>query len=176
MSTKPTAPETKNKKNAVKAGLSTFSKILLSLFLILAIVVVWFVFHAWRVLNTTPETTSYASQTSFEILTPTGAPGANNSVQSPVFIPNPAVTATSDSEDMSAASEPATNATSGRNSTKPTATPDGQEIQPLVPTNVAEATDRDSNPDTPTATTPAAKPKPKPATNDANGKPLDNLF
>ncbi|WP_239326242.1 hypothetical protein [Snodgrassella gandavensis] len=174
MSTKSTAPKTKNKKIAVKAGLSTFSKILLSLFLILAIVVVWFVFHAWRVLNTAPETTSYASQTSFEILTPTGAPGANNSVQSPIFIPNPAVTATLDSEDMNAASAPATDATSARNSTKPTATPDAEEIQQLVPTNVPADTDRDSNPNTPAATAPAAKPKP--AANDTNGKPLDNLF
>ncbi|MCO6526450.1 hypothetical protein [Snodgrassella sp.] len=172
MSTKPTAPETKNKKSAVKTGLSTFSKILLSLFLILVIFVVWFVFHAWQVLNTPQETTNYASQTSFEVLTPTGAAGANNT---PVFVPNPAVTAASDSENINTASAPAIAETSGKDSTKPkAAAPEEQEIQPLVPTNVTTTNNKDSSPLTPATPTPVVKPKP--AANGANGKPLDNLF
>lgn len=173
MSTKLTAPETKNKKSAVKTGLSTFSKILLSLFLILVIFVVWFVFHAWQVLNTPQETTNYASQTSFEVLTPTGAAGANNTTQSPIFVPNPAVTATSDSENINTASAPAIAETSGRDSTKPKAAPEDKEIQPLVPTNVI-TTNKDSSPLTPATPTPVVKPKP--AANGDNGKPLDNLF
>ncbi|SCB99130.1 MULTISPECIES: hypothetical protein [Snodgrassella] len=175
MSTKPTAPETKNKKSAVKTGLSTFSKILLSLFLILVIFVVWFVFHAWQVLNTPQETTNYASQTSFEVLTPTGAAGANNTTQSPVFVPNPAVTAASDSENINTASAPAIAETSSKDSTKPkAAAPEEQEIQPLVPTNVTTTNNKDSSPLTPATPTPVVKPKP--AANGSNGKPLDNLF
>jgi cytoskeletal protein RodZ len=179
MSTKSTAPETKNKKSAVKTGLSTFSKILLSLLLILAIFVVWFIFHAWQVLNTTPETINYASQTSFEILTPNGAPGSNNSTQSPVFIPNPAITATDNSEDISAASAPAVTAvTSGKENTQPRATAETvevQEIQPLAPIDEPTGTSKDSNPDTPATPEPATKPK-RAANSTTSGKPLDNLF
>ncbi len=174
MSTKPTAPESKNKKNAVKAGLSTFTKILLSLFLILAIFVVWFVFHAWQVLNNAPDTAGYASQASFEILTPNGAPGNNNTAQSPVFIPNATVTTASDSDNNESASAPQTPATPIKNSTKPKANADNEELQPLVPTNTPAATNRDNNPETPAA--PAPAPKPKSSNNSANGKPLDNLF
>ncbi|AHN27964.1 MULTISPECIES: hypothetical protein [Snodgrassella] len=174
MSTKPTAPETKNKKKAVKTGLSTFTKILLTLFLILAIFVVWFVFHAWQVLNSTSETTEFASQASFEVLTPTGAPVTGSNVPTPVFSPNPAIAA-SESTEPDTASEPALPATTGRANTRDRATPENtQEIRPITPTNVPAATNRENNSETPVNTAPTTKPKP--AANGNNGKPLDNLF
>lgn len=174
MSTKPTAPETKNKKKAVKTGLSTFTKILLTLFLILAIFVVWFVFHAWQVLNSTSETTEFASQASFEVLTPTGAPVTGSNVPTPVFSPNPAIAA-SESTEPDTASEPALPATTGRANTRDRANPENtQEIRPITPINVPAATNRENNSETPVNTVPTTKPKP--AANGNNGKPLDNLF
>ncbi|MGE9657682.1 hypothetical protein ACQP6C_04215 [Snodgrassella alvi] len=174
MSTKPTRPETKNKKNAVKTGLSTFSKILLSLFLILTISVFLFVFHAWQVLNSSSETTELPSQASFEVLTPTGAPETGSNVQTPVFSPNPAITAASDS--IQIASEPTLPSTTiGGTNTGPRTTPDNlEEVQPLTPINVPTATNRESNSETPAKPAPVAKQKP--AANGNNGKPLDNLF
>ena len=51
MSNKPVAPSSKNKKRSGKTGLSTFTKVILTLLLILALCVAGFIFHALRVIN-----------------------------------------------------------------------------------------------------------------------------
>ena len=169
MSNKPVAPSSKNKKRSGKTGLSTFTKVILTLLLILALCVAGFIFHAWRVINKPIEKETTTQAASIEVLTPTGAPINPNAPTTNV--PNPPVAvAASDQIIAASASDTVQIATTpDKPAAKPQATLDDPDMTPILPTNVPAATVKTKNSDN------LATKKPK-RTNTTSNKQLDHLF
>lgn len=168
MSNKLDAPSSKNKKRSAKTGLSTYTKVILTLLLILAICVAGFIFYAWRVINKPIEKETVTQAASIEVLTPTGAPTNPNAPTT--YVPNPVALAASDQAIAASASDTVHIATTPvKPTTKPQAIAEDPDMQPILPTNVPTATIKTNNSDS------SATPKPKRA-NTTSNKQLDNLF
>lgn len=178
MSNKPTAQNSKNKKSSVKTGLSTFTKIILSLILILAICVAGFIFHAWQVIKEHVDTdTTVPAASSIEVLTPNGAPASQPPVMSTsTFDSNPTTIAASDEVIIASDTEInlpdiTSRGTPSRATTRTKINEDdGDDMKPILPINVPPAPAKDNSINSSTVR------KPKPANNTNNNKPLDNLF
>ncbi|MDF7676784.1 hypothetical protein PT286_08570 [Neisseriaceae bacterium ESL0693] len=172
MSDKPTAAKASNsKKRGLKRGLSLYTKIILTLLLLLALATAAFVYNAWRQLtlsNATNDINVQPLAASVEMLTPTGAQNSNG-----VFIPpaQPASVAAAETTSAMAASDTAT-ARTGTNALPKPAT--GQAETPVLPIPSSTATAPEAatpQPDTDVPVTPIQKqktPKADPG--------LDNLF
>lgn len=166
MSKKPDEPSQNNKKNSKKKGLSTFTKVMLSILLLLTICVAGFIFHAWQVLNKPIENNTTVQAASIEVLTPAGA--STNPNAPTTFVPNTVTMAASDQTLSASATDTLNIATTPTKpvDSKPQNTDVDNNVQPILPTNVPATTTSLDSPR-------PSKPKP---TNGTTDKQLDNLF
>lgn len=166
MSNKSAESSSKNKKNSEKKGLSTFTKVLLSILLILAICVAGFIFHAWQILHKPIENNVTIQAASIEVLTPSGAQ-VNSNVQT-TFVPNPVTMAASD-QALALSSSDTVDITA--TPAKPVVyTPqiahDDDDLKPILPTNLPATTTKTNDGSRTTKQEPPAN----------TNKQLDNLF
>lgn len=168
MSNKSVASSNKNKNRSGKNGLSTFTKVILTLLLTLTLCVAGFIFNAWRVINKPIEKETTTQAVSIEVLTPTGEPINPNTPTT--YVPNPPVLVASDQTIAASANDTVQIATTpDKPAAKPQVTPENSDMTPILPTNVPNAGIKTNNSDG------LATPRPK-RTNTTSNKQLDNLF
>lgn len=184
MSNKPTpASASKSKKSGLKHGFSLYTKIILTLLLLLALAAAAFVYNAWRQLTLSNATDPNlpALSASVEMLTPAGSKITTNQA---VYTPpvQTASTAANERDTTVMASDSDDNSSDNNdNSAKPKI----KTVEtPVIPVNTAPA---NPTPDNTTAVTdqnnntlrpvnPTSSPKTHDNRNNNSNKELDNLF
>ncbi|WP_066567673.1 hypothetical protein [Snodgrassella sp. CFCC 13594] len=133
-SAQPNAP----KRSVVKKGLSSFTKIMLALLLLLAVAMAAFVFNAWQQLNRINLIDGQAaSGASIEVLTPSGEAPTQNANGS-IFVPQTNPEAASATVTAASAEQPTNTVTTAKPSKPAKAEQQPNTETPILPTNTGD--------------------------------------